>query len=1026
MAGASCYAGVVWVVILAVRISASGSETITSNSSCVQVYPNVLKNDYFCNRYVGYPKGYCSPIVGNAHVYGTKESQRQSEKGMQVFQFGKTVMEDIYGLIVRETCMEVFNASYCRWSFPRCDYTTGKLMKKPICYETCKYGMKQCDKEFEMARNFNKINQGQWPYQWNIMECDNGNFPRRNGGDNPSCYYIPDLITETDKLLSSDCYYGEGVGYRGNISVTKSGITCQSWSSQCPHRHYHNSTQYPELVNAANFCRNPGGMGPDGPWCYTTNMSMRWEYCDVPKCPPPGPTKPPTSTRAYATGPNSILIEWKPVPLPFVHGTPQGYRIMIKEVTADRYMISNTTGAAVLRIEFQGLKPLTNYSLVVMEFNEHRDGTPSSPVYVMTMPTNSVRVRFIVTLGNKLFSAKLLDRTTPEYKALEKQVKESVIELYKEAASELYYIHQIEVIKFTNGSVRAHFDVTAGFNQSLTDAETVSEAVVGAMVTVPRIGALSVNQTRVTGPPPAPRRIHAAKIETTSLSVRWQAPVHSETYTITNYTVMFKKATSSLNYLLAGSVDEGTREFQLNDLDPETEYKIRVATHNQHGKTNSEPIRATTEAKPNIALILGIVIPVVILVVIVVAFSVLLRRWWKKKRKLEDAFALERANREAMEDHYQSANDVLALLGLEGAVKEWWEIPRGDLTIDKELGSGAFGVVKKASLKIREKSTEINEKDEGIGEEKENEEPEEEGKVLEIVQCAVKMLKDNPTERELRDLCNEIAIMALVGDHPNIVSLLGACTVNGPLWLVVKLAENGCFLDYIKMHRSVVVYENTENKIHSYENVTDKSQVAPMTEKEKFKFAYEIAKGMRHLEQKKCVHRDLAARNILLNADNVAMVSDFGLSRDVYESGAYDNTTGGVLPVRWMAIESLEDYTYTTKSDVWSYGVLLWEMESGGLMPYAGMSGVEILERLKQGYRLEKPSCCSQELYAIMYECWNPEPKNRPSFLDIVHRLEEILRGKAGYEEILPEDGKGETPYDEVHVDERFLTEQDT
>ncbi|EDO49467.1 predicted protein, partial [Nematostella vectensis] len=98
----------------------------------------------------------------------------------------------------------------------------------------------------------------------------------------------------------------------------------------------------------------------------------------------------------------------------------------------------------------------------------------------------------------------------------------------------------------------------------------------------------------------------------------------------------------------------------------------------------------------------------------------------------------------------------------------------------------------------------------------------------------------------------------------------------------------------------------------------------------------------------------------------------------------------GVLPVRWMAIESLEDYTYTTKSDVWSYGVLLWEMESGGLMPYAGMSGVEILERLKQGYRLEKPSCCSQELYAIMYECWNPEPKNRPSFSDIVHRLEEI------------------------------------
>ncbi|EDO39763.1 predicted protein [Nematostella vectensis] len=85
-----------------------------------------------------------------------------------------------------------------------------------------------------------------------------------------------------------DCYYGEGVGYHGNINVTKSGISCQPWSSQCPHRHYHNSTQYTELINASNFCRNPGGMGPDGPWCYTTNMMVRWEYCDVPKCPPPG------------------------------------------------------------------------------------------------------------------------------------------------------------------------------------------------------------------------------------------------------------------------------------------------------------------------------------------------------------------------------------------------------------------------------------------------------------------------------------------------------------------------------------------------------------------------------------------------------------------------------------------------------------------------------------------------------------------------------------------------------------------
>ena len=85
-----------------------------------------------------------------------------------------------------------------------------------------------------------------------------------------------------------ECFYGNGLGYRGNVSVTRSGHVCQSWSSQCPHRHDHPLSEYPELVNASNWCRNPGGQGPHGPWCYTTNSSVRWEYCDVEKCPPPG------------------------------------------------------------------------------------------------------------------------------------------------------------------------------------------------------------------------------------------------------------------------------------------------------------------------------------------------------------------------------------------------------------------------------------------------------------------------------------------------------------------------------------------------------------------------------------------------------------------------------------------------------------------------------------------------------------------------------------------------------------------
>jgi len=130
---------------------------------------------------------------------------------------------------------------------------------------------------------------------------------------------------------------------------------------------------------------------------------------------------------------------------------------------------------------------------------------------------------------------------------------------------------------------------------------------------------------------------------------------------------------------------------------------------------------------------------------------------------------------------------------------------------------------------------------------------------------------------------------------------------------------------------------------------------------------------------------------VLLGEDFVAMVSDFGLSRDVYESGEYENISGGMLPVRWMALESLEHYTYNTKTDVWSFGVVLWEIESGGKMPYPGLSGMEIVDFLKLGQRLKHPDGCSNKIYEMMTSCWDQEPTQRPSFNELVTSLNQEL-----------------------------------
>ncbi|PFX27301.1 Tyrosine-protein kinase transmembrane receptor ROR1 [Stylophora pistillata] len=248
---------------------------VDSNASCIPALPqvNASAKNASCIFYE-YKGEFCKDIITSLYIYGNQSTLKFGEVETETF---KTYFE---WFDISEKCQPIIKDLYCRYHFPPCDETLGEPKDRGLCRRSCKYLMDDvCKKEADVLK---KAVTTSPDIDSKMINCSY--YKPANGGDAPECYEWPDI--PGDETNSTDCYYGVGVGYHGNVNITRSGRTCQSWKSQCPHRHWRIPKDVADSKNDSNMCRNPDSSAPVGPWCYTTDPNVRWEYCNVSRCPP--------------------------------------------------------------------------------------------------------------------------------------------------------------------------------------------------------------------------------------------------------------------------------------------------------------------------------------------------------------------------------------------------------------------------------------------------------------------------------------------------------------------------------------------------------------------------------------------------------------------------------------------------------------------------------------------------------------------------------------------------------------------
>uniref|UniRef100_A0A671WFP1 receptor protein-tyrosine kinase n=1 Tax=Sparus aurata TaxID=8175 RepID=A0A671WFP1_SPAAU len=438
---------------------------------------------------------------------------------------------------------------------------------------------------------------------------------------------------------------------------------------------------------------------------------------------------------------------------------------------------------------------------------------------------------------------------------------------------------------------------------------------------------------RQTVNPPKVTLIHLDDRGPTSLSLSWTLSRRPPAHINHRYELMYRRKRDVTTYTVL--ILEKT-SVQINDLTPDTTYMFRVQAMSPEGHPGSYSVEhefhtsplGTSRHKP-VCILLG-------RVVIVHVFP--LRR-------------LSSRGRGGPEDPYFSTDQLKPLKTYVDphmyedpniAIQKFvTEIDQSAISKQKVIGVGEFGEVFRGTMKTP-----------GRGE----------------VAVAIKTLKPGYSEKQRQDFLSEASIMGQFS-HPNIIRLEGVVTKYKHIMIVTEYMENGALDTYLK---------DRDGEIPSYQLVG---------------MLRGIAAGMKYLSDMSYVHRDLAARNVLVNSNLECKVSDFGLSRVLEDDaeGTY-TTRGGKIPIRWTAPEAIAYRKFTSASDVWSFGIVMWEVMAFGERPYWDMSNHEVMKAINEAFRLPAPMDSPSAIYQLMLQCWQQDRAKRPRFSDIVNILDKLLR----------------------------------